>query len=200
VFVCWCVHGGSHEHLNTLTHEHNFFMKHITENKLINLISGRCSQKERTTWLVHIKKCTECTSLYSEMSFLSEHIKQVGMEQPSAKFINDLMEKIHHFQQKQAFQYLPLISKKMWGIIITIILAVFYALMFASQTGTGFQEENFSVMKYIEQFIPDLSIIQNLSLLLKPRVMIQFIMIIAASWLLIFADRLINKLICKFVN
>ncbi|MBW8050689.1 MAG: hypothetical protein FVQ77_10205 [Cytophagales bacterium] len=175
-------------------------MKHITENKLINLISSLCSEKERTKYLEHIKKCPSCANLYSEMTFISDHIKQIGIEQPSAKFTNDLMEKIHHFQKKQAFHYMPLISKKWWSIIVTIMLAVFYALIFASQTGTDFREENFSIISYIESLLPDLSIIQNISELLKPEVMIQFIMIIAACWVLIFIDGLIKKVFLKIVN
>ena len=134
------------------------------------------------------------------MTFLSDHIKQIGIEQPSAKFTNDLMEKIHRFQKKQAFRYMPLISKKWWSIIVTIMLAVFYALIFASQTGTGFREENFSIISYIKSLLPDLSFIQNISALLKPEVMIQFIMIIAACWILIFIDGLIKKVFLKIVK
>ena len=62
--------------------------------------------------------------------FIRKTIKEVGLEKPSPNFTNLVLSKIQAEEEKAAiFQFQPILSKKVWFIIIGGVIALFAYLL-----------------------------------------------------------------------
>ena len=64
-------------------------------------------------------------------AFVKKAVQEIGLEQPSANFMDNLLAKIEVKETTELkITYAPLISKRVWGLVAVVILGIFGFLFF----------------------------------------------------------------------
>ncbi|MEE9361328.1 MAG: hypothetical protein V3U92_01880 [Cellulophaga sp.] len=64
-------------------------------------------------------------------AFVKKAVKEIGLEQPSANFMDNLLAKIEVEESADLkIAYTPLISKRIWGLVAVVILGIFGFVFF----------------------------------------------------------------------
>lgn len=72
-------------------------------------------------------------------------VKEAGLEQPSPIFLTEVMKKIEVISEQKPIVYHPLIAKRTWLVIASVILGIIvYVLFFSANSVSMFDKMNLS--------------------------------------------------------
>ena len=91
-------------------------------------------------------------------AFLKKYVQEIPLETPSKDFTKNLMQQITIEETSNVTKYVPLISKKVWGVIASII-AIFSTIAIF----VPFQKEEASLLDKIPEIPVDFSFLTNIS-------------------------------------
>ena len=72
--------------------------------------------------------------------FTQKHLKVLELEEPSVDFTENIMEAILVKENSDVYQYKPLISKKVWAFVLTLITGLIFAV-YKSSVETSLYEK-----------------------------------------------------------
>ena len=122
-----------------------------------------------------------------------DFIKNNLIEEPSVDFTEQLMKRITAQEKQRSLIYKPIITKKAFGIII--LSAIIILIVLISLPSSYFNSPYNNLFIHISNIYSNLFSTIDLSFLNKIPVIIPIIII--SSWILIFSDIMINRIINK---
>lgn len=81
--------------------------------------------------------------------FTKDIFNEIGLEKPSASFVNNVMEFVEAPVKSVELIYKPLITKKMWTLIVTSFISIIVWMLVDAPNESSFFDE-FNIITYID--------------------------------------------------
>lgn len=83
-------------------------------------------------------------------AFAKKYIKEVEIETPSVDFTANIMQHVLHAENSEIYKASPLISKKVWGVLVTVL---FVSILYVSRgTSLGWLKMPKLKLDYFSRF------------------------------------------------